>query len=71
MTFVFLLYPRILTVNVFPLAFWSRILYLDEYRDGLIGADLDALEPRQRFLRLRSGAVRKENGWYCGPVRRG
>ncbi len=36
---------RIITVNILPLAILGAgILYLDEYREGLIEAELDALE---------------------------
>jgi len=57
---------RILTVNVFPLAILViGILYLDEYRDGLIEADLDALETQAEIFAGalgQSAVAQKENG---------
>lgn len=57
---------RILTVNILPLAILViGVLYLDEYRDGLIEADLAALETQAEIFAgaLGEGAIgTRQNG---------
>ena len=51
---------RIITVNILPLAILvAGILYLDEYREGLIEAELDALETQAEIFAgaLGEGAI--------------
>tara|TARA_R110002110_G_scaffold75589_1_gene199697 strand:+ start:4094 stop:5725 length:1632 start_codon:yes stop_codon:yes gene_type:complete len=51
---------RILTVNILPLAILvAGILYLDEYREGLVVAELDALETQAEIFAgaLGEGAI--------------
>ena len=51
---------RILVVNIFPLAtLVAGILYLDEYRDGLVESELAALETQAQIFAgaLGEGAI--------------
>ena len=55
---------RILVVNIFPLAtLVAGILYLDEYRDGLIESELAALETQAQIFAgaLGEGAIGTES----------
>ena len=55
---------RIITVNILPLAILlAGILYLDEYREGLIKAELDALQRQSEIFAgaLGEGAIGTES----------